>query len=346
MPTRAVALATVTRGGLPESVHRIHIAVADAAGSLLAAAGDPARVAFLRSSAKPLQALPLVESGAAAAFGLDDRELAIACASHLGMPMHTAAAESLLHKCGLAATDLACGSHAPEDGASAAALQRAGRAPERLHNNCSGKHAGMLATCRRRGWPTAGYLEAAHPLQAEIREVVRTTAGAVPVLGVDGCGVPTFGLPLLAMATAFARLGSGTGLSPARAAAAARLGAAMARHPELISGPGQVNTALLALHGEALLAKGGAEGVWCVGLRRRGAGLGLAVKVEDGAGRAAGPAALAVLVALGLPLAGDASLAAHLRPAVTNTLGAVVGELVVTLPEGFGDGLQGIIAGT
>jgi len=345
MPTdfHPPAVATVARGGIPESVHRIHIAVVDAAGRVLEAAGEPGRVAFLRSSAKPLQALPLVESGAADAFGLGSGELAIACASHMGMEMHTEAAASLLRRAGLAPSDLACGIHAPEDGAAAAALLRAGQVPARLHNNCSGKHAGMLAVCRHLGLPPTGYLEADHPLQRLIAEIVADAAGVRPVLGIDGCGVPTFGLPLAAMAAAYARLGSGTGLPAGRAAAAGRLADAMAAHPQLVSGPGHVNTELLAVAGARLLCKGGAEGVWCMAQRAPGAGLGIALKVEDGAGRAAGAAALAVLAALGLDVTGGAALARHARPAVVNTLGATVGELAVTLPDGFGAGLQGIL---
>lgn len=332
------ALVRVTRSGWVESVHRVHIAVCDADGRLVASAGDPWRFAFMRSSAKPLQALPLVESGAARAFGLEPRHLAIACASHRGTPIHTAAAASLLERAGLDPSFLECGPHAPEDSEAAAALLRQGRSPERLHNNCSGKHAGMLAVTRHRGWSQAGYLDAGHPLQVEIVGAVAETTGACPALGVDGCGVPTFGMPLTAMATAFARLASGRGLEAARAEAAAELASAMAAHPDLVSGQGHVNTALLALHGARLLAKGGAEGVWCAGLREDGPGIGIALKVDDGAGRAPGAAMLAVLGALGLPGGGDARLERYLRPQVVNTLGAVVGEMRVDLPAAFGTG--------
>lgn len=334
------ALVRVTRSGWLESVHRVHVAVCDAGGHLLAAAGDPYHFAFMRSSAKPLQALPLVTSGATRAFGLEPRHLAIACASHRGTPSHTAAAAALLARAGLDASALALGPHAPEDPVAAAELQRGGGAPDRLHNNCSGKHAGMLAVARHRGWPLAGYLDPSHPLQQEIAAGVAEAAGAVPTLGVDGCGVPTFGLPLTAMATAFARMATGRGLAAARAAAAAELATAMAAHPDLVSGWGHVNTALLACQGKRLLAKGGAEGVWCVGLREDGPGVGIAVKVEDGAGRASGPATLAVLAALGLPGGDDPELVAHRTPPVINTLGTVVGEMRVDLPAGFGTGAR------
>ena len=327
----ALAVA-VTRGGIRESLHRVHVAVADARGRIRASAGDPYLITFLRSSAKPLQALPLVESGAADAFGLGESELAIACASHAGGAVHTAAATALLRKAGLTPAALRCGIHAPEDREAAEAL--AGQAPVRLHNNCSGKHAGMLAVCVHRGWDPATYLDPEHPLQAEIRALVTAVAGATPVIGTDGCGVPTFGLPLAAMATAFARLGSGETLPAGRAAAAVRLAAAMAAHPELVSGPGHFNTEFLRRHGAAWMLKGGAEGLWCGALRGPG-GLGLAVKAEDGSGRGSTPAFLAVLEALGLPGGSDPALADHRRPVVRNTLGAAVGWVEVVSPPAW-----------
>lgn len=338
------AVVTVTRGGIPESRHRVHIAVCDAAGRVLAAAGEPDLRAFLRSSAKPLQALPLVESGAADALGLGAQELAVACGSHLGMEMHAGTVAGLLARAGLSPEDLACGVDGPADASAAATLRREGRPPGRIHNNCSGKHAGMLACCRQMGWPTTGYMEPDHPLQRWILEIVTELAGTRPELGTDGCGVPTYALPLAAMATAYARLASGTALPPARAAAAQRLGTAMAAHPEMVAGPGNVGTAILAAAGARLLSKGGAEGVWCLARRGPGAGLGLALKVEDGANRAAPPAALAALAALGLDLRGDPRLAGLAHPRITNTLGAEVGDVQVRLPEGFGAGLQGILA--
>ncbi len=336
-----VAVVSVTRGGFVESVHRVHVAVADASGGLLAAAGDPQRFAFWRSSAKPLQALCLVESGAADAFGLESADLAIACGSHTGTAAHVAAARHLLARAGRVPADLECGPHPPEDPAAAAALSAQGLPPQPLHNNCSGKHAGMIASCVHADWPVAGYLAPEHPLQRWIRAAVVDVTGVEPVGGVDGCGVPTFGLPLAAMAVAYARLASGTGLPAGRAAAADRLAAAMAANPEAVAGPGHANTLLLALHGGGLLTKGGAEGVWCAGLRGAGAGLGIALKVEDGAGRAAVPVLCAVLDALRLPGGGDPRLEGLRRPELRNTRGSMVGGLVVELPEGFAATRQG-----
>ena len=312
-------LVTLTRGGIPESVHRVHVAVTDVDGTLLASAGDPERVAFMRSSAKPIQALPLVESGAADAFGLEDRHLAIACASHMGMEVHTQAAGDLLRRAGLGPERLRCGPHAPENREAADALARAGRVPERLHNNCSGKHAGMLATCVHMGWDLDTYLDPEHPLQKRIREGLIDLSGSAPILGTDGCGVPTFALPLRGMAQAFARLASGRG---------ARLGAAMSAHPELVSGPGHLNTDLLAACGLGVMTKGGAEGVWCYGA----GSVGVALKVEDGASRPLGPALMAVLDLLRLPGGGDHRLHRHRQPVVRNTLDQTVGQYATVVP--------------
>ncbi len=338
VPLASVPLAqpvtvTLTRGRIPESVHLVHVAVADAEGRLLASAGDPGLRAFLRSSAKPLQAIPLIESGAADAFGLDEAELAVACGSHEGAAVHQQTVLSLLRKAGLGEEALRCGIHAPGNAATAAELARSGAAPRRLHNNCSGKHAGMLATCAHRGWPLE-YLGPDHPLQVWIREIVAEASGESPELAVDGCGVPTFGLSLHGMAAAYARMGRGSGLPAARARAARRLAAAMAARPVLVSGEGSVNTVMLARHGGRWLTKGGAEGVWCLSVRAEdGAGLGVAVKAVDGSHRGSIPALLAVLSALGDPGAEDPELARFARPPVTNTLGQVVGDTRVTLPE-------------
>ena len=328
---------TLTRGGIPESMHAVHVAVVDGDGRLLAGAGDPGRVAFLRSSAKPLQALPLVESGAADAFGLEPAELAVACGSHEGAAIHQRTVQGLLRKAGLSEDDLRCGLHPPGDAEAAAALARAGEPPRRIHNNCSGKHAGMLATCVHRGWPL-DYLRVDHPLQRWIQEIVAGACGEAATLGVDGCGVPTFGVSLRGMALSFARFGSGRGLPAARAGAARRLAMAMAAHPVLVSGEGSFNTLLLARHGVRWVTKGGAEGVWCLGLRDGGgAGLGIALKVQDGSHRPSAAVLLQAMAALGVPGATDPALAPWAYPVVRNTLDAVVGEMQVVFPEGFGE---------
>jgi L-asparaginase II len=324
----------VTRGTVVEAVHRVHVAVVDGAGRLVAAAGEPRRVAFLRSAAKPIQALPLVATGAADAFGLEPEELAVATGSHVAAREHVEAVRRLLAKAGLDEGALRCGPEVPRDPDVAAELARAGRAAAPVHHNCSGKHAGMLATARHQGWPLA-YLDAEHPLQSLVRRLVQRLTGEAPVLAADGCGVPTFAVTLAGMARAYARLASGWGLEPELAAAARRLAEAMAAAPRLVSGEGTPNTLLLARQGARWLTKGGAEGVWCLGLRASGGpGLGVAAKVEDGAGRAAVPALLAVLRALGVPGAEDPGLEPLARPELHNSRGEVVGAVEAVVPEG------------
>jgi L-asparaginase II len=249
-----------------ESVHRVHgVAVRD--GEVVTAAGDPQLVCFFRSSAKPFQALPL----ARAYDDLEPRELAIASASHLALPEQVEAVRLLLTRAGATEDDLECG---PE--------------PTRIEHNCSGKHAGMLAVCRARGWQLAGYRLAGHPMQEACRAEVAAAAELDPTAtGVDGCGVVTFALPLARMAHAFARLRGLEG--------GGDVAAAMAAHPELVRGPGAPDTRLMQLL-PGWVAKGGAEGVLCAASPD---GLGLALKVEDGASRAAGPALAELLVRMG-----------------------------------------------
>ena len=282
----------VRRGGTVESVHRVH-AAAVGDGELVAAAGDPDLVTFMRSSAKPLQALPL----ARAYDDLPDDELAIACASHLADPGQLAAAESLLARAHAREDDLECG---PE-----------GDPPRRINHNCSGKHAGMLAVCAARGWPTEGYRLPDHPLQRELLAEVERAAGT-PVLttAVDGCGVVTFALPLRAMAQAFAGLGT--------LDAGNRIAAAMRAHPALIRGDRAADTMLMrSLPG--WIAKGGAEGLMCAA----GDGIGVALKAEDGAARALRPALGAFLGRLGHDLPPELRVAQ-----VENSRGEPVGDIV------------------
>jgi L-asparaginase II len=255
----------VERGGLVEAEHRVH-AVTVRDGAVVDVWGDAGLVTFMRSAAKPFQALPL----ARARPDLADEELAIACASHGAAPEQLAAVEALLARSGASEDDLECG---PEDG-------------RRLRHNCSGKHAGMLSTCAVRGWQRRGYRLPDHPLQRELHALVEEATGSrVEVTATDGCGVVTFALPLAGMATGFARLVRGE-LEGASAVVAAMTG-----HPELVEGPGRAATEVMkALPGS--VAKGGAEGVLCVGLPD---GTGLALKVVDGASRATAPAAGRVL---------------------------------------------------
>jgi L-asparaginase II len=284
---------TVTRGGTVESRHRVH-AVAVRDGELVAVAGDAEFVTFMRSSAKPIQALPLARAYA----DLAESELAIACASHLADPEQLAAVERLLARADAREEDLECG---PE-----------GKPPRRVKHNCSGKHAGMLAVCRARGWPRADYRAAEHPLQeALVAEVTDACEQAPVATAIDGCGVVTFAYPLRAMAHAFARL--------ERLDCGDRVAAAMRARPALIRGPAAADTRLMhALPG--WIAKGGAEALMCASAED----LGVALKAEDGAARALRPALHAFLGELGLDLPDDF---AHV--AVSNSRGEVVGEVAL-----------------
>ena len=319
----------VIRGDEVESLHRASCAVADARGRIVERWGDVERPVYLRSAIKPIQALPLVETGAAARFDVGDAEIALACASHNGEPKHIAAVEAWLARLGLAAADLKCGAHAPLHEPSANALFRAGGAPTAVHNNCSGKHAGMLTTARHFGEPTRDYIHRDHPVQQRVARAIGEMSGVdvshAPV-GIDGCNIPTIGLPLAGLATAMARFADPHAPAPERAAAVARVRAAMAARPDMIAGTGRFSTALIEASAGKILPKTGAEGVYAVALIDLG--LGLAIKVDDGAWRAAEVATAAVLRRLG---ALDDALAERLADFVvsplTNRAGRRVGEV-------------------
>lgn len=288
-----VPLATVRRGVLVESIHRGRYAVCDTNGEVLEAVGDPDALVYLRSSAKPFQALPLVASGAVDAFGITDEELAVVCASHSGEDRHLAAVRSVLEKAGLGGDDLRNGAHPPLYAPEAARMAAAGEEPRAVHGNCSGKHAGMLAWCAHEGWPADDYRDPAHPAQREILRVLARVCGVeedeVLVAG-DNCGVPTFAVSLQSFATAFARLATGEGLPDGMAEAARRIRAAMRSDPHMVAGTGRRDTRIMEKSG--LVAKSGAEAVLGAGSPD---GWGFAIKVSDGAGRAVRPAAVAVL---------------------------------------------------
>ena len=273
----------VTRCGTTESIHRVHVAVADARGRLIGGCGDPAQVAFYRSAAKPFQALPLVEDGVVERFGFTREELALCCASHNAEPEHLALAQSMLARTGLDERALACGPHPSLRPERARELWARGVRLRAVHNNCSGKHAGMLALAVARGWPPEGYLERGHPVQLRmLAEIARWTGVAASelVTGTDGCGVVTFALSLAEMAASFARFTAAADAGDP----AARIVAAMTGHPFAVAGTGRTCTAVMQRLGGRVFVKTGAEGVYCGGVRGRG--LGFALKVEDGARRA------------------------------------------------------------
>jgi len=280
-------LVEVTRGALVESRHRGAIAVIDARGKARAAIGDVTQAVFPRSAVKALQALPLVESGAADRYGFGAAEVALACASHSGEPRHVETAMRMLEAAGCAAADLECGAHMPFDRDSADALVRAGMPPSALHNNCSGKHAGFVCVACHAGVPVDGYVHPDHPIQREVTAALADMTGTKlgpDVRGVDGCSIPAYAIPLDRLAHAFARLVTGESLSPTRAKAAARLVAACFAEPLMVAGTGRLDSEAMALFGERVFVKGGAEGVYCAGFPDLG--LGVAVKCDDGAGRA------------------------------------------------------------
>ena len=324
-------LVEVIRGSLVESRHRGAVAVADTAGAIVLSVGDIAAPVFPRSAVKALQALPLVESGAAERYGFGDEELALACASHSGERAHIEGVTRMLAKAGLEPSALGCGVHWPLSQAAAHALARTGSASA-LHNNCSGKHAGLLAVARARGVDHAGYWQPEHPVQRDVHDVLEDLTGAVlppDRRAIDGCSVPTWAVPLHSIAYAFAKFGTGQGLSPERARAAARLRAACTNQPWYVAGPGRFGTEIVRLLGERIFFKTGAEGVACGALPKLG--LGFAIKCDDGGGRAAEVVAAALIERL-LPLT-DAerhSLAPFGQPALRNWNGIEVGMLRMT----------------
>ncbi len=318
----------VRRGGLVESVHRGRLVLRDARGQRLDSSGDPEGYVYLRSSAKPFQALPLFLSGAADALGLTDQEIAVACASHNAEPSHLAAVRSILRKAGLCEEDLQNGAHPPLHAPSAASLVRSGETPRAIHGNCSGKHAGMLAVCVHAGWAPKGYRDPEGPLQRLVRRTVAKACGVEPrsvCLAGDGCGVPVFALPLENLALGFARLAAGgaEGLPYDLNGAMRKVRDAMRAHPYMVAGTGRFDTKLMRTTN--LVAKGGAEGVFACGSGAE-PGWGLALKISDGAGRAVAPAALAALARRGVEVPAEMA-----RFPVTNLRGETVGE-VTPLP--------------
>ena len=309
------------RGEAVESLYRGHVAVVDASGRTVAAFGDPDATAPLRSCAKPLQALPFV-GRAMDAVAATEAELALACASHNGEDEHVAAARGLLARAGVSESELECGPQLPSDEATARRLLASGRVPLAVHNNCSGKHAAMLATCVVEGWPRAGYIARDHPMQQAVTATLGGHLGldldAAP-WGIDGCGLPTFGVPLSALARAFAAAQGGDG-------GFRRCQDAMAAHPFLVAGTGRFDTALLDCCGTTITAKIGGAALWVAVLRD--VGTAVAVKLEAGAGEAIPPVAIALLRRLGAlpdPLPGP--LHHHAEPVLRNWAGTAVGRI-------------------
>jgi L-asparaginase II len=316
------------RGARVESLHHVSVAITDAQGGLVAHNGNPGFVTYLRSAAKPFQALPLVLDGAADHYAWTDQELALSCASHNSEPQQIAAVARLLERIGCRESDLACGPHRPlwRDMALASRVAGMVEAPRSaIASNCSGKHTGMLGLAKHQQWPTAGYQEAAHPVQQRCRaEVARWAGLAVTEVGVavDGCSVSCFSMPLVHMAAAFARLVTSQDPAPRRVVAA------MTKHPEMVAGRGRLCTELMKTYRGRVLSKVGAEGVYGLGLLDRG--LGIAIKVEDGDSWAAAVAVVAILETLRIsPSAADA-LSDFAELPIRNTRGEKTGFVCAT----------------
>lgn len=284
------ALVQVIRAGQIESRHQVSFALTDINGDLRAAWGDPDLVTFLRSSAKPFQAIPLVESGAADQFHFQPRDIALVCASHSGTDMHVEAARQLLEKTGVPESALRCAAHIPYDGETYKNLLRAADDLKPIRNNCSGKHAGMLALTKYLGEDLGTYLDPEHPVQKRILQVILEMTG-VPadtvIVGVDGCSAPTFALPLRAAARAYARLVTGGDHGRPHGEAARRIVAAMTKHPEYVGGPDRFDTVFMQAVKGRMVSKSGAEGFQAIGippgaLSKGSPPLGLAIKVHDG----------------------------------------------------------------
>lgn len=333
----AEPLVEVKRGAITESRHRGHIVVVDPDGNIIASLGAPENVTYLRSSAKPFQALPLLVSGAAESFGFTDREVALVCGSHNGEPIHTELAASMLRKIGLGPEALHCGSHEPYGVLAALDLRTRGEQPNVLHNNCSGKHVGMLALALHLGAPIDNYESPENPVQKAIVETMSQFSG-VPVIdmavGIDGCAAPVFGITVKAMALAYARLVSPPASFDKKTRdACERIVRVMSAYPELIGGTSdRLDTELMRAAPRGLVSKVGAEGVYTAGVRPSEEwphGLGVAIKIEDGDDNRARPTV--VIEALRqLGVLRDESLEAVAKYAffpVKNRRGDIVGEI-------------------
>ena len=283
-------LVELTRGPIVESVHFGALVIVDAGGQVLAAWGAPQTTTYLRSSAKPFQALPCVEMGGVEKYGLTDKELAVMCASHIGTDEHVATVAGMQNKFGVSEKDLLCGTHTPGDEATAQALLLHGEKPTPNRHNCSGKHSGMLGHAKLRQLPLEDYVNPSHPVQQTILQTFAEMNSLLPeevVVGIDGCSAPNFAVPLYNAALAFARLADPSDLAPRRAQALRHIFRAMSGNPTMIAGRGKFDTALMETAEGKIVSKGGAEGYEAMalapGLLGKGMpGVGIVFKVSDG----------------------------------------------------------------
>ncbi len=322
-------LIEVTRGPAVESRHRGAFVVVDASGKVIWAAGDVQMPVYPRSAAKPLQALPLIETGAADRFNLTRRELALACASHKGEPAHVTTVEAWLARIGLDPSCLECGVQAPRTAEAAEKLVRDGTPLNAAYHNCSGKHTGFLSTCVACGDPVEGYIEPDHPAQKRVTQTLAEMTGcdlSHAPLGRDGCSIPVYCVPLRSLALGMARLADPAKLPQGRAQAASRLLDAMAAEPFYVNGTGGFTTEVMLAAPQTVRVKGGAEGVYAAALPI--VGLGVALKIDDGAMRAAECAMAHFLRALGcFSAAQEARLDSFLSPLIMTNAGHAAGAI-------------------
>ena len=319
----APILVEVTRGDMVESRHAGTVAVVDAKGKARISCGNTSQPIYPRSAIKPIQALALVESGAAERYKLGDAEIALACASHGGEKRHVDTVRAWLVRVGLSESDLECGGHPPNFAPAAEELFRSGGQVTPAHNNCSGKHTGFLTVAKHKGWPTRGYIRADHPVQQAVLKTLADLCGsdlASGARGVDGCGIPVVGIPLDRLALAMARIADPTGLPAERVAAIKRIRKAMAAEPFMVAGTGRFCTRVMTKLGERAIVKTGAEGVYMAALPTLG--LGVCLKIADGAARASQIALAAVFEKLGLPNVHDLASAP-----ISNVAGLRVGTV-------------------
>lgn len=330
MPSKIVA--KVIRGETVESVHRGHLVILDGNGEIVSAIGDPKAVTFFRSASKPFQAMPFITSGAADEFGYSEEEIALACASHSGEQQHVRIAQLMIERIGLTEAHLHCGAHLPFYEKEAERMQRAGEYPTQFHNNCSGKHAAMLAFAKHIEADINTYESAENPVQHAILEAVAaiTDLPANKVkIGIDGCAAPNFAVSIQAMAVSFARLVNPQNLSDPLRTACKRIASAMVKFPELIGGTERLDTMLMQAANGSLISKVGADGVWLCGVfpsEKFPTSLGIALKIEDGNDHRARPVvAVAVLKQLGI-LSSDALRELSPMP-IKNRRGDLVGQI-------------------
>lgn len=320
-------VAEVIRNDRVESIHRGHVAVVDAEGKILAFLGDVQTYAYIRSAAKPVQAMPLLESRAVKEFAFTDEQLAVMMASHNGEDFHLEAVKSILQKARLSDSDLKCGFHLPMHQPSADEFIRQNREQSALYNNCSGKHSGMLALAQYHGWPLETYLETSHPVQKRIKEKISLFSGLtkedIPT-GMDGCSAPAFYLPVKNMAMMYAKLAAG------KIGASDKVFKIMSANSKMVAGSGRFDTAVMQVMGGYVISKIGAEGIRCLGMHKKEP-LGVALKIEDGNARVSAAVMLEILVQLDLISPKQmAELADYRRPVLFNCAGLEIGEIRTT----------------